>query len=76
MSASRQFAAVTGASTWIGLGPAKSCAQNFDLPIAADDPRIETAAAESPEPSISFIWSATTRRRNTGQQAEPGSAKR
>ena len=47
MSASRQFAIVTGASTGIGLELAKCCAQNnFDLLIAADEPRIETAAAE------------------------------
>jgi len=48
MSASRQFAIVTGASTGIGLELAKCCAQNgFDLLIAADEPRIETAAAET-----------------------------
>jgi uncharacterized protein len=47
MSASRQFAIVTGASTGIGLELAKCCAQNnFDLLIAADEPRIEAAAAE------------------------------
>lgn len=47
MSASRQFAIVTGASTGIGLELAKCCAQNnFDLLIAADEPRIETVAAE------------------------------
>lgn len=47
MSASRQFAIVTGASSAIGLERAKRCAQdNFDLLIAADEPRIETAAAE------------------------------
>ncbi len=46
MSASRQFAIVTGASTGIGLELAKCCAQsNFDLLIAADEPQIETAAA-------------------------------
>jgi uncharacterized protein len=47
MSASRQFAIVTGASSGIGLELAKCCAQdNFDRLIAADEPRIETAAAE------------------------------
>jgi short-subunit dehydrogenase len=46
MSASRQFAIVTGASTGIGLELAKCCARsNFDLLIAADEPQIETAAA-------------------------------
>ena len=47
MSASRQFAIVTRASTGIGLELAKCCAQdNFDRLIAANEPRIETAAAE------------------------------
>ena len=47
MSVSRQFAIVTGASTGIGLELAKCCASNgFDLLIAADEPEIETAAAE------------------------------
>src|SRR4051794_25143541 len=47
MSASRQFAIVTGASTGIGLELAKCCASNgFDLLIAADEPEIEAAAAE------------------------------
>jgi short-subunit dehydrogenase len=46
MSASRQFAIVTGASTGIGLELARCCAQhNFDLLIAADEPQIENAAA-------------------------------
>jgi uncharacterized protein len=46
MSDSRQFAIVTGASTGIGLELARCCAQNnFDLLIAADEPEIETAAA-------------------------------
>jgi short-subunit dehydrogenase len=46
MSADRQFAVVTGASTGIGLELARCCAQNnFDLLIAADEPQIETAAA-------------------------------
>jgi short-subunit dehydrogenase len=45
MSASRQFAIVTGASTGIGLELAKCCARNsFDLLIAADEPEIENAA--------------------------------
>ena len=47
MSANRQFAIVTGASTGIGLELAKCCArENFDLLIAADEPEIETAATE------------------------------
>jgi short-subunit dehydrogenase len=47
MSVSRHFAIVTGASTGIGLELAKCCASNgFDLLIAADEPEIETAAAE------------------------------
>lgn len=47
MSANRQFAIVTGASTGIGLELAKCCArENFDLLIAADEPDIETAATE------------------------------
>jgi short-subunit dehydrogenase len=47
MSATRQFAIVTGASTGIGLELAKCCAQNnFDLLIAADEPRIKTAAMD------------------------------
>src|SRR5882757_8150744 len=47
MPVSRQFAIVTGASTGIGLELAKCCASNgFDLLIAADEPEIETAAAE------------------------------
>jgi short-subunit dehydrogenase len=46
MSADRQLAIVTGASTGIGLELARCCAQNnFDLLIAADEPQIETAAA-------------------------------
>jgi short-subunit dehydrogenase len=46
MSADRQFAIVTGASTGIGLELARCCAQNnFDLLIAADEAQIETAAA-------------------------------
>src|SRR3954464_12815917 len=45
MSASRQFAIVTGASTGIGLELAKCCArEGFDVLIAADEPEIETAA--------------------------------
>jgi short-subunit dehydrogenase len=47
MSASRQLAIVTGASTGIGLELAKCCASNgFDILIAADEPEIETAAGE------------------------------
>jgi short-subunit dehydrogenase len=47
MSASRQFAIVTGASTGIGLELAKCCArEGFDLLIAADEPEIDNAAAE------------------------------
>ena len=47
MSAKRQFAIVTGASTGIGLELAKCCARgNFDLLVAADEPEIEAAATE------------------------------
>jgi uncharacterized protein len=47
MSASRQFAIVTGASTGIGRELAKVCArEGFDLLIAADEPEIERAADE------------------------------
>ena len=47
MSASRPFAIVTGASSGIGRELAKVCArEGFDLLIAADEPEIETAAAE------------------------------
>src|SRR3954452_1234251 len=47
MSASRQFAIVTGASTGIGLELARCCAsENFDLLIAADEPEIEAAATD------------------------------
>jgi uncharacterized protein len=47
MSASRQFAIVTGASTGIGLELAKCCArEKFDLLIAADEPEIEAAATD------------------------------
>ena len=47
MSDSRQFAIVTGASTGIGFELAKCCARNgFDLLIAADEPEINSAAAE------------------------------
>jgi short-subunit dehydrogenase len=43
----RQFAVITGASTGIGLELARVCArEGFDLLIAADEPEIETAAAE------------------------------
>jgi len=47
MSAIRQFAIVTGASTGIGLELAKCGARSgFDLLIAADEPEIERAATE------------------------------
>ncbi len=47
MSASRQLAIVTGASSGIGRELAKVCAcEGFDLLIAADEPEIEAAAAE------------------------------
>jgi short-subunit dehydrogenase len=47
MSASRQFAIVTGASTGIGLQLAKCCARHgFDLLIAADEAEIDNAAVE------------------------------
>jgi len=47
MSATRQFAIVTGASSGIGLELAKCCAQKgFDLLIAADEPEIANAANE------------------------------
>jgi short-subunit dehydrogenase len=43
----RQLAVVTGASTGIGFELAKCCAENgFDLVVAADEPKIEEAAAE------------------------------
>jgi short-subunit dehydrogenase len=46
MSASRQFAVVTRASTGIGLELAKCCArERFDLLIAADEAEIDNAAA-------------------------------
>src|ERR1700710_2017977 len=45
MSANRQFAIVTGASTGIGLELAKCCARDgFDLLIAADEEEIDNAA--------------------------------
>jgi len=47
MSANRQFAIVTGASTGIGLELAKCCArEGFDLLIAADEAEIDNAAVE------------------------------
>jgi uncharacterized protein len=47
MSATRQFAIVTGASSGIGLELAKCCAkEGFDLLIAADEPQIEAAATD------------------------------
>ena len=43
----KQIAVVTGASTGIGLELARECAKyGFDLLICADEPAIETAAAE------------------------------
>ena len=46
-TAVRPLAVVTGASTGIGLELARLCAENgFDLIVAADEPRIEEAAAE------------------------------
>ena len=43
----RSFAIVTGASTGIGYELARCCAKNgFDLLVAADEPKIEAAAAE------------------------------
>src|SRR3954452_5439617 len=48
MSTTRPFAIVTGASTGIGLELAKCCARGgFDLLIAADEPEIDNAAAET-----------------------------
>jgi short-subunit dehydrogenase len=45
MSATRQFAIVTGASTGIGLELAKCCArEGYDLLIAADEAEIDSAA--------------------------------
>jgi uncharacterized protein len=47
MTTERRFAIVTGASTGIGYEVAKCCAQHgFDLLIAADEPAIESAAAQ------------------------------
>lgn len=47
MSANRQLAIVTGASTGIGLELARCCAKSgFDLLIAADEPAIEDAAVD------------------------------
>src|SRR3954465_5366013 len=53
---SRPLAVVTGASTGIGLEFARLCAQkDFDLSIAADDPRIEEAARELSETGIECV---------------------
>jgi short-subunit dehydrogenase len=47
MSATRQFAIVTGAFTGIGLELAKCCARKgYDLLIAADEAEIDNAAVE------------------------------
>ncbi len=47
LDATRKLAVVTGASSGIGLELAKLCAQDgYDLIIAADDPKIESAASE------------------------------
>ena len=47
LDATRRLAVVTGASSGIGLELAKLCAQDgYDLIIAADDPKIESAASE------------------------------
>src|SRR5436309_3186677 len=47
MSASRQFAIVTGACNGIGLELAKCCARDgFDLLIAADEAEIDNVAVE------------------------------
>ena len=54
MSASRQFAIVTGASTGIGLELAKCCArEGFDLLIAADEPEIESRRTNPPPRRVS-----------------------
>ncbi|HEX2677414.1 MAG TPA: SDR family NAD(P)-dependent oxidoreductase, partial [Polyangiales bacterium] len=46
-SVTRPLAIVTGASTGIGFELAKCCAAgDFDLLIAADEPEIQTAAAD------------------------------
>jgi short-subunit dehydrogenase len=53
MSATRPFAIVTGASTGIGLELARCCAkEGYDLLIAADEPAIETAAAQLRENGV------------------------
>src|SRR5689334_15848302 len=47
MLSPRPFAVVTGASTGIGLQLARCCARDgYDLLIAADEDKIEDAAAE------------------------------
>jgi short-subunit dehydrogenase len=56
MSARRQFAIVTGASTGIGLELAKCCARGgFDLLIAADEPEIDHAAIEIRKLGVNVI---------------------
>jgi NAD(P)-dependent dehydrogenase (short-subunit alcohol dehydrogenase family) len=69
MSASRQFAIVTGACSGIGRELAKVCArEGFDLLIAADEPEIETAA-------VAQIIPAGFLAREHRTYAEPGSAR-
>ena len=47
LDATRKLAVVTGASSGIGLELARLCAKDgYDLIIAADDPKIESAASE------------------------------
>ena len=47
MPEARPLAIVTGASAGIGYALAQECVENgFDLVIAADQPKIEDAAAE------------------------------
>ncbi|MDB6086938.1 MAG: oxidoreductase [Gammaproteobacteria bacterium] len=55
-AARRQLAVITGASTGIGLELARLCAeQDFDLVIAADEPRIQEAARELSERGVECI---------------------
>jgi uncharacterized protein len=72
MSASRQFSIVTGACSGIGRELAKVCArEGFDLLIAADEPKIETAA----EAAVAQIIPAGFLARQHRTSAEPGSAR-